>query len=271
MHRQFVHVASRTISYFDSAPRARDARVLLLLHAFPLGAGMWEGQLKALLDGWRLIAPDVRGFGGSSMSVPDERPSMDDYAIDALDVLNDLGVTEAVVGGSSMGGYAVFALLRRNPQLARALILVDTRAGADTPEGRENRRSMLALLDREGPSGVTRDMMPKLLGKTTRHERPEVESLVRRLIKQHSADAVRGAIQRMMTRPDASDVLRASTVPRLVIVGEEDTIIPPDEARKMVEGHSAATFVVIPRAGHLPNLEQPQQFNEHLAAFLSRL
>ena len=271
MHRQFVHVASRTISYFDSAPGARDARVVLLLHAFPLGAGMWEGQLKVMPPGWRLIAPDLRGFGGSSMPLPDERPSMDDYATDVLDVVNDLGITAAVVGGCSMGGYALFALMRRAPQLAKALILVDTRTGADTPEGRGNRRNMLALLDREGPSGVARDMMPKLLGKTTLQERPDVEPLVRRLIKQHSADALRGAIQRMIGRTDSSDVLQASDLPRLVIVGEEDTLTPPEEARKMVEGHTGSTLVVMPRTGHLPNLEQPTAFNEHLTAFLSRL
>lgn len=271
MQRQFVHVDSRTISYFDSKPGARDARVVLLLHAFPLGAAMWEGQLKALPDGWRLIAPDLRGFGGSSLTLPDDHASMNDYAVDALDVLSDLGITQAVVGGSSMGGYAALALLRRHPQLARALILIDTRAAADSPEGRANRRSMLALLEREGPSGVARDMIPKLLGKTTLHERPDIESLVRQLIKQHSTDALRGAIHRMMTRPDATDVLRTSTVPRLVIAGEEDTIIPPEEARKLVDGHSDATFVLMPRTGHLPNLEQPTRFNEHLTTFLSRL
>lgn len=271
MHRQYVHFDSRTISYFDSAPGARDARVLVLIHAFPLGAGMWEGQLKALPQGWRLVAPDLRGFGGSSIPDAEENPTMDDYATDVLDVLRELGITSAVVGGCSMGGYATFAVLRRAPTLARALILIDTRASADTPEGRANRRSMLALVDREGPSGVARDMIPKLLGKTTLHERPDVEPLVRRLIKQHSSAALRGAIRRMMQRPDSSPLLGELAVPALVVVGEEDVLTPPDDSRKMADSLGKAQLVVLPNTGHLPNLEQPKPFNETLNRFLGQL
>src|SRR5262245_7955167 len=113
MPRQYVHHDSRTISYFDSAPTARDARVFVLIHAFPLGAGMWEGQLKALPAGWRPIAPDLRGFGGSSIADPDDNPSMDDFASDVLDVLKDLNISSAVIGGCPMGGYAAFGVLRR--------------------------------------------------------------------------------------------------------------------------------------------------------------
>jgi pimeloyl-ACP methyl ester carboxylesterase len=269
--RQYAHLDSRTISYFDSAPKSSDARVLVLIHAFPLGAAMWEGQLKALPAGWRLIAPDLRGFGGSTIAQPDENPSMDDYANDVLDVLHHLEVSSAVVGGCSMGGYAAFGVLRRLSSLARAVILVDTRATADTPEARANRRNMLALLDREGPSGVARDMIPKLLGKTTLQERPDVEPLVRRLIKQQSAAALRGALQRLMLRPDSTPILRDLAVPTLIIVGEEDVLTPPDEARKMEASNSHARLVELPRTGHLPSLEQPRLFNETINSFLGQL
>lgn len=271
MPRRYVHLDSRTISYFDSAPKSHDARVVVLIHAFPLGAGMWEGQLKAVPAGWRLIAPDLRGFGGSSIAEAEENPSMDDYAGDVLDLLHEIKIESAVVGGCSMGGYAAFAVLKRAPALARGAILIDTRASADTPEGRANRRGMLALLEREGPSGVAADMMPKLLGQTTRHERPDVEPLVRRLIKQHSSAALRGAILRMMSRPDSTAVLQALTVPVLVMVGEEDVLTPPDEARKMAESAGQSSLVVVPRTGHLPNLEQPRLFADAINAFLSSL
>ena len=109
----------------------------------------------------------MRGFGGSTLPDPDDTPSMDDYADDVIDLLRELDIQSPVVGGLSMGGYVTFAVLRRTPALARAVILADTRASADTPEGRANRRGMLALVDREGPSGVARDMMPKLLGTTS--------------------------------------------------------------------------------------------------------
>lgn len=271
MHRQYVHVDSRTISYFDSAPGAKEAPVLALLHAFPLGGAMWEGQTKALPAGWRLLAPDLRGFGGSTLPHPDENPTIDDYAMDVIDLLHDLGVQSAVVGGASMGGYVTMAVLRRAPGLARAVVFADTRAGADSPEGRANRRSMLALLEREGPSGIARDMMGKLLGQTTISERADVEPLVRRLIKQQPPEAIRGAVLRMMHRPDSFAVVNSLNVPTLIIVGDEDVLTPVDEAQKLLAANPKAELVVLPRTGHLPNLEQPAVFNDALRTFLGRL
>jgi pimeloyl-ACP methyl ester carboxylesterase len=271
MHRQYVHLDARTVAYFDSAPTERSAPIVVLIHAFPLGAAMWEGQAKALPDGWRLIAPDLRGFGGSTLPEPDDTQAIDDYAVDVIDLLGELGCTSAVIGGLSMGGYVTFAVLRKAPGLARAVILADTRASADTSEGKGNRRNMLALLDREGAAGVARDMMPKLLGKTSLEERADVEPFVRRLIKQQSQGAIRGAIKRMMERPDAHDVLESLTVPALIIVGDEDVLTPVDDARKMQVAAPNAELVVIPRSGHLTNLEDPDAFNAALRAFLSRL
>jgi pimeloyl-ACP methyl ester carboxylesterase len=270
MTRQYCHLGSRTIAYLDSVPGGNDLRTIVLLHAFPLGAGMWEPQIRSIPKGWRLITPDLRGFGGSTD--PDTgAPSMDDYAADVTGLLGELGIKQAVVGGCSMGGYASFALLRRTPELVSGLVLSDTRMGADTLEGRANRRSMLALVDREGPSGVARDMMPKLLGQATRETDQTVESTVRRLIKQQSPDGIRRAIQRMMDRVDAADVLAAVRVPALVIVGEEDTLTPVEESRRLAAAIAGARLEIIPGAGHLPNLEQPARFNTVLTDFLERM
>jgi pimeloyl-ACP methyl ester carboxylesterase len=271
VHRQYIHVPARTISYFDSAPGDHAARVLVLVHAFPLGAAMWEGQAKSLPSGWRLIAPDMRGFGGSTLADSDANPSIDDYADDVIDLLRELGVSSPVLGGLSMGGYVTFAVLRRAPALAHAVFLADTRAGADTPEGRANRRSMLALVDREGPSGVARDMMPRLLGKTSLETRPDVEPIVRRLIKQQSSHAIRGAIVRMMERPDSMATLPAVSVPMLILVGDEDTLTPVEDARRMHAAQPKAELVTIPTAGHLTNLETPDAFNAALSGFLGRV
>jgi len=270
MTRQYCHVGSRTIAYLDSVPRGRDLRTVVLLHAFPLGAGMWEPQIASIPKGWRLITPDLRGFGGTTDADGGE-PTMDDYARDVVDLLGALGVARAVVGGCSMGGYATFAVIRNAPDLVEAVVLADTRAGADSLEGRASRKSMLALLDREGPSGVAREMLPRLLGPTTLATNPTIEATVRRLIKQQSSDAIRGAILRMLDRADSMPLVSALRKPALVVVGEEDELTPVAESRRMAEAIPNARLEIIPAAGHLANLEQPLRFNTALGTFLTSL
>ena len=271
MTRQYCHVGSSTIAYLDSAPGDSTLRTYVLLHAFPLGANQWEPQIRSIPAGWRLITPDLRGFGGSTELDSLSALAITDFADDVVDLLKELSVERAVIGGLSMGGYAALALLQGAPQVIEALVLADTRATADSPEGRANRRNMLALVDREGPSGVAREMMPKLLGKTTRESNPGIEAQVRRLIKQQSPVAIRGAIHRMMHRPDSTALLPQITVPTLVIVGEEDELTPPEDSRRIAEAVPGATLVTIPGAGHLSNLEQPDAFNAALTAFLAKL
>ena len=271
MTRQYCHIGSRTIAYLDSAPGHNDLRALVLLHAFPIGANLWEPQIHSIPTGWRLITPDLRGFGGSTELDSSGALSIADYADDVIDLLAELGITRAVIGGCSMGGYAALALFQSAPQLFEGLVLANTRAGADSPESRANRRNMLAVVDREGASGVARDMMPKLLGKTTQESNSNAESFIRRLIKQQSPIAVRNAIQRMMHRPDSTPLLAQVSVPALVITGAEDEMIPVEESRKMAGAIRGAKLVVIPGAGHLANLEQPEAFNAALNEFLTAL
>jgi pimeloyl-ACP methyl ester carboxylesterase len=232
---------------------------------------LWEPQIRAIPAGWRLITPDLRGFGGSTELDSLSALSMADYTDDIVDLLEELGVKKAVIGGCSMGGYAALALYQSRPELFDGLVLANTRAGADSPEARANRRNMLALVDREGPSGVAREMMPKLLGKTTAETNASVEATVRRLIKQQSPVAIRSAIHRMMHRADSTPLLAQVSVPTLVITGAEDDMIPVDESRRMANAIPGATLEIIPGAGHLANLEQPDAFNKALTAFLATL
>jgi 3-oxoadipate enol-lactonase len=269
--RQYCHIGTRTIAYLDSHPGDGSLRTYVLLHAFPIGANLWEPQMHCIPPGWRLLTPDLRGFGGSTELDSSGTLSMSDYAEDLVDLLDELGIAHAVVGGASMGGYATLAFLQAAADRVEGLVLANTRAGADSLEARANRRNMLALLDREGPSGVAREMMPKLLGKTTHETNPEAEATVRRLIKQQSPVAVRAAIHRMMHRPDSTPLLATIKVPTLVITGDEDELIPIDESRAIANAVPGATLLLIPRAGHLSNLEQPDPFNNALTAFLTKL
>ena len=257
------------LRYLDAAPRSADRPrgTLLLLHAFPLNARMWEGQLTLADTGWRVIAPQLRGFDGGAGDSP--AVSVDDYAGDIIDLLDALHVKQAVVGGLSMGGYVAFALLRLAARYVQGLVLADTRSQADTPEGVAGRARMLQLVQDKGPSSVADEMIPKLLGETSRSTRPAVVEQVRSLALASSADAIAGAIRALMTRPDSTPLLASIHVPTLIVVGDEDTVTPPAASEEMHRGIGGSELVRIPQAGHLSNLEQPELFNAALAAFLS--
>jgi 3-oxoadipate enol-lactonase len=244
----------------------RPRGTLLLIHAFPLNARMWEPQFALAANGWRVIAPQLRSMDGGSHDQP--ATSMDEHAGDVIDLLDALHVEDVVVAGLSMGGYIAFALFRHAPRYLRALVLADTRPQADTPEGVEGRRKMLALVKEKGPGAVADEMIPKLLGEHTRRTRPNVAERVRSLILASSADAIANAITALMTRADSSPLLASIHVPTLIVVGEQDTITPPALSEQMYQAIKGSEYVAIPDCGHLSNLEQPEAFNAALARFL---
>ena len=257
------------LRYLEASPRAeiRSRGTLILLHAFPLNARMWEGQLALAATGWRVIAPQLRGFDGGARDP--SAASVDDYAGDVIDLLDAQHIKQAVVCGLSMGGYVAFALLRLAARYVQGLVLADTRSQADTLEGVAGRTRLLQVVRDKGPSAVADEMIPKLLGETTRSTKPAVVELVRALAVANSADAIAGAIRALMTRPDSTPILSAIHLPTLVVVGDEDVVTPPSASEDMHRAIAGAEMVRIPQAGHLSNLEQPELFNAALAAFLT--
>jgi pimeloyl-ACP methyl ester carboxylesterase len=240
----------------------------VLIHGFPLSADMWRPQLERVPDGWCFIAPDLRGFGGQALP-PATQLTMDEFAADVEALLNHLELERAMIGGISMGAYVTFALLRRAPERFSGLVLADTRSQADTPEGRQARQAMSELVRKDGPPAVADQMIPKLLGETTRRERPEVVALVRRLILANHATGLDGAIHAMMTRPDSTADLARISVPAFVVVGEEDVLTPVADGEAMHRAITRSRLVVLPGAGHLSNLETPDDFSEALGNFLA--
>jgi 3-oxoadipate enol-lactonase len=275
MRREQISVGSRRLSYFISeAPRGAGRqpplRHLVLLHAFPLNAAMWHPQLEAPLAGWQIIAPDYRGFGESSVSESAET-TMNDLAGDVIDLLDRLDVTEAVVAGCSMGGYVAFEILNSAERYVTGLILVDTRANADTEEGRTNRRKMIEALEDRGSAAVADEMVPKLLGATSQKERPDLVEYVRRLITDASPAAIKMAILAMKDRKDMTPKLDALKMPTLIIAGAEDTLIPAAAIDQLHTHIKGSEHVAIQQAGHLPNLEQTDRFNVEIGNFLKKL
>lgn len=270
--RQYLQLGSRTLAYLDNDPGATAKPVLVLVHAFPLGAQMWEPQFRGAFNGWRILAPDLRGFGGSTdPRAEDAEPNIDEYAEDVAALVREVAGGPVVLCGLSLGGYVAFAVMRLTPGLVRALILADTRASADSLEARAGRKAMLNVLEHDGPQGVARDMMPRLLGATTREHNPDAEETVRLLIKRQSPHAIRDAVVRMMERPDSTALLATITAPTLVIVGDEDVLTPPAESEAMAAALPNASLVRISGAGHLSNLEQSMAFEASIEDFLAGL
>jgi pimeloyl-ACP methyl ester carboxylesterase len=237
---------------------------VFLIHAFPLTADMWRPQLDRVPQGWRYLAADVRGFGGSpagSLS-----PTLDDYAADVESVMDALEVETAVIGGLSMGGYISFGLHRRSPDRFTSLVLADTKAEADTAEGRESRRAMSALVTSEGVGAIADRMLPKLLSE---HADPNLVRTTRHIIEQNSAEGIDAAIHAMMDRPDSTADLPRMAVPILVIVGEEDVLTPPADSQRIQDATERSQLVVLPGVGHLSNLEAPDAFSTALENFLA--
>ena len=260
--------AAGQLRYLEALPRGPERRrgTLVLIHAFPLNARMWEPQLTLADHGWRVVAPQLRGVDGGDQNLP--ASSVDDYAGDLIDLLDALHIHEAVIGGLSMGGYVTLAMFRRAPRYFLGMVLADTRPQADTPDGVEGRKRVLRLVQEKGASAVADEMLPKLLSDATRRSRPDLVARVRGLALSNSAESIAGAITALMTRPDSTPLLSTIHCPTLIVVGEEDSVTPRVLSEDMQRVIAGSTLVVLPSAGHLSSMEQPAAFNEALARFL---
>lgn len=215
---------------------------------------------------YRLVALDWRGFGESAIT--GDTSTMELLADDVAGLMDVLGMPQAVLCGLSMGGYVAFAFLRKYPQRLAGLILADTRPGADTEEGKAGRVQVARLAETQGPQAIADLQLPKLISAYTRQQYPQVEASVRHMIAAATPLGIAAAARGMALRPDSTDLLASIVCPTLVIVGVHDELTPPAVAQAYVTRIAGAQFAQIPQAGHLSNLEQPENFLEVVRTFL---
>jgi pimeloyl-ACP methyl ester carboxylesterase len=259
-----VELGTRAVAYDD----AGEGRPIVFVHGFPHHRKLWAPQLRALAGHSRAIALDLPGFGESDMP---EAFTIESWAGGIARFLDALHVDRAVIAGLSMGGYIALAFWRLHRDRVDALVLADTRAGADSEEGKQKRRETIELARREGPTAVARALLPGMVGKSTREREPSVVATMRAMLESASVDSVVGASEAMMTRPDATGLLATIDVPTLIIVGEEDVLTPPKESHAMHAAIAGSRLEVIPAAGHVSNIERPAAFNQVLTEFLATL
>ena len=242
---------------------------VLLVHGFPLDSRMWDAQLPALASsGRRVIAPDLRGFGRSRSDSPFTLESLAD---DLHALAEALDAIPFILAGLSMGGYVALAYAKKYPGDLRGLVLIDTKAEADTPEGKEGRGKMIELVRKDGSKAVAEQMMPKMLARDAAEQRPQTAQALRLMMEACPPKTIEHALAAMRDRPDRSGELSAIKVPTLVIVGESDAITPQGVAESMAGKVPGARLEVIRGAGHMSPMEQPEQVNRTLRAFLERI
>lgn len=258
-----VHVNGIDLAYDDQGA----GLPVVLLHGFPFSRRMWRPQVDALPKACRLITPDLRGFGESS-GTPS---SLDELADDVHGLIEHLGLSSFVLGGFSMGGYVLFRYLATHADRPAALLLLDTRADPDTPDGRARRYAGIERIKRDGPHGFLEDFLNVVLSADSLENRPMVVGEVRRLMAATRPESLIGGLAAIAERPDSVPLLAQVTVPTLIVVGDADKATPPDASEKMQALIPGSELVLISGAGHLTNLEQPAQVNATVLAFLEGL
>jgi pimeloyl-ACP methyl ester carboxylesterase len=244
--------------------------VVVLLHGFPLDRHMWDAQIEALSGDFRVLAPDLRGFGQSMITPFDVEVGvpMEKYAADLRQMLDTLGVRQPVVlVGFSMGGYAAFQFVLRNPDRVRGLVLCDTRSVADTEEARTNRKKMAADVLAANSAEPALAMMPKLLSPHTPQARPAVAEQVRGMILRQSPAPIAAAQRGMARRENVTPRLAQISCRALGIVGVDDAISPPKEMREIAGALPHARLVEIPNAGHMAPMENPEAVSQAIGDF----
>ena len=256
-----IHVDNVDIAYteYGAGP------AVVLLHGYPFNQTLWSGQVEALKNSYRVITPDLRGHGESTIGPA----SMNRMAADVASLLDALGIERVVIGGLSMGGYVTLAFYRLFPQRVHSLILADTRAQADTEENKRIRAQQVETLLSHGMKPIVDAMLPKLLHPETVSKRPNIVKQLRDMMLQTKPEGAAAALQAMAAREDQTELLSHIRVPTLILVGKDDPITPLQDSEKMHQLIEGSRLVVIENASHVSNLERPAEFNSALMTFLN--
>jgi len=242
---------------------------VVLIHGYPFNRSLWKEQVEALSSSYRVVTPDLRGFGESDTY---EGPAtMNRMAQDVAGLMDYLGIDQAVIGGLSMGGYVALAFVKQFPSRVKGLVLADTRAQADTEEGKQTRHQQAEKALSEGMAGIADAMLPKLLTPETVSKRPEVVKRVRDMMLKTKPQGAASALLGMAEREDQSEFISTIGVPTMIVVGREDAITPLADSETMNSKIQHSRLVVLDNAGHVSNLEQTEHFNYALMKFLERV
>ncbi len=241
---------------------------VVLLHGFPLDHRIWHNQVHDLSHVCRVITPDLRGFGHSTGGGDF---TMNSLAEDLYPLLSQIHALPCVLGGVSMGGYVSLAYERKFASTLRGLILMDSRAAADTPEGRAGRDAMIELAKNKGSAAVADSMMPKMFAGGSVDNRPDLVKELKTIMESCPVQTIQYALAAMRDRADFRPTLGRIAAPTLIIVGESDVLTPPALSEEIHKSIKGSTLSIIPGAGHMSALEQPKHVSHAIRQFLTTL
>ncbi len=245
------------------------ATPVIFIHGFPFSLEMWNQQLTTVGESWRALAYDVRGHGMSD--VGDGQYSIESHVDDLFGLMDALKIGKAVVVGLSMGGYIVLRALEREQDRFIAAALCDTRAEADSDEGKIRRFASIASVKKTGSAAFADTFVKAVFAPASLQNSPDAVSAIRDIIAHTPPLSIAGTLLALASRTDTTRSLGAVKIPVLILVGEHDQTTPPDASRLMADRIRGSELHVIPGAAHMSNLENPAEFNRHLLTFLRRI
>ena len=261
----FSHITFASVKTFDTAKNkfisytdVGQGTPLVLIHAFPTDQRLWNSQQQELKKYFRVITLDLWGFGQSSQ-VDGQAVTMSDYAEEVKQLMDQLHISKAIVGGESMGGYIALAFLDKYPNKIEGLILSDTQSIADSPEAKTKREAQALDVLEHGTAGFINGFMPKALSSNVSEQ---LKISLRHILEAQPATAMASALRGMALRSDTGTLLANSSLPVLIITGDQDALISPQQSENMRKLAKNSQLTVIANAGHLSSLEQPAQWNQ---------
>ncbi len=246
-----------------------NGKAIVLLHGHPFNRSMWSEQTAVLQTNYRIVCPDLRGYGDTALV--SDVSTMSEMACDVAALLDFLKLETVILGGLSMGGYVALEFYNLFPERVSALVLADTKAASDAEEARQKRFETAEKIEKEGIEPLVKEMLPKILAPATHSSNPETVERVRQMMLATNPAGAAAASRGMAERNDHTNLLAEISVPTLVIVGEADELTPPAEAEKMSPAIENSHLVRISNAGHLSPLENKTEFNRALLNFLSEI
>lgn len=259
-----LDVPGGSIDYETAGPR--NGVPVVLVHGFPFSRAMWAPQVAALKADHYVVTYDVRGHGASEPG--DGQYTVELFVDDFIALIDRLHLKTVVGAGLSMGGYILLRAIERHPERFRGIVLCDTRSEADGNDGKVRRARQAADIRKDGLAGFTEGFLRGVFAPSTFDEKPEAVESIRAVINATDPKTIAGTLIALAGRTDSSPSLFRIAVPSLILVGREDALTPPSASQAMKDKIPGAELRVIPRAGHLSNLENPEEFNRHLGDFL---